>query len=141
MKRLGALILALTAIAGVVAVLVIAGGPAEARREQADRDRYERLLDMARALECQTDGATAPDALPAEGAPYCGNDFMIFLRTIPENRPGVPDDPAVTYVYTKTGAQTFTVCTTFHDATRLDDRFNSRSFDPTTGCLTGDIRP
>lgn len=137
MKRLGAFILALAAIAGVVAALSIAGGPAEARREQADRDLYQAINDTALALVCDRPGATAPDAVPAQGDRYCESVFYSGERQLWSAKPAAD----VVMAYTKTGDTTFTICGTFHDANRFDDWTLRRDFEPDTGCLSSSITP
>jgi hypothetical protein len=131
MKRIGALILGVAAIAAIAAVLLTAGGPGEARREESDWTRYEDLRTMDRMLACSDDGAVAPDALPSEGTPYCGSTVVMAPMADPETE--------AAYVYSKTGATTYTLCATFHDGSRIVQGQTRSDFDPATGCLSGDI--
>ena len=135
MKKIGALILGIATLGGVVAGFLVAGGPIEARREEEDRSRFEDLTILQRTLACDEAGATAPDTLPATGDTYCGAPILLDLPTDPVTQ--------AAYVYTKTGPQSYSLCAGFHNAEKLGQGnwYGARSngFDPETGCLMGRV--
>lgn len=121
--------LALAALGGLAALLVVAGlvavgGPEEARRQRRDEARIAALSDLALCMAHLP--AAEFDALPPEmtaGIPCADGDDWRDAQT------GTP----FRLVRGEGGA--FSLCAAFENPASVRRNFYGQSFDPATGCL------
>lgn len=117
---------ALAALAGLAAVLVVAGlaavgGPEEARRQRRDEALLLSLARVARCVE-RLDRASydgLPSELAADAACMSGTDAAAPLRFRREEGNG------------------FALCAAFERPEALSARRYDRAFDPVSGCVEG----
>jgi hypothetical protein len=141
----GRLFLAMS-IGAVVAALVggflIVGGPLQARQDKADHERYSELQYLASALTCKDYGGRRGPSLPLELtvesiSAHCSGAW-INADLLADDETGEP------YEYRRDSAQAFSLCATFHDASRTARHGapvrNGALLDPATGCVSGTLR-
>lgn len=121
--------LALAALGGLAALLVVAGlaavgGPEEARRQRRDEARIAALSDLARCM-AQLPAAEF-DVLPPEmaaGIPCADGDTWRDAQT------GAP------FRLVRGDGGAFSLCASFENPAAVRRTFYGQSFDPATGCL------
>lgn len=122
--------LALIALGGLAALLVVAGlvmvgGPEEARRQRRDEARIAALSYLARCM-AQLPAAEF-DALPPEMA---ADTSCVDGGNWRDTQTGTP----FRLVRGEGGA--FSLCAAFENPASVSRNFYDQSFDPATGCIT-----
>lgn len=129
-------------VASVAAGLWVVGGPAQARRDRIDAQRYLALDKLARVLICPVASGSPQQALPEALTVENLHAHCPAIRIAP------PDlvDPVsgAVFAYRRLNDRNFAVCADFHDAARAarlqGDVALSATFDADTGCMSGRMR-
>ena len=129
-------------VASIAAGIWVVGGPAQARRDKLDAQRYLALNKLARVLVCPVGSGSPEQMLPA----------ALTVENLHAHCPAIGIatrdlvDPATgkTFAYHRLNDRAFSICADFHDAARVV-RLNrevalSATFDPATGCMSGSMR-
>ena len=133
---------------GVAAVVILSlaaglwssGGPGQARRDRVDEQRLNDLTQIAEALQCHRQPASAgplPETLTLDSLTGSCPGWSALTADI-------LTDPltGAAYAYHRLDGTRFEICATFYNAARASARSPlSFPFDAATGCLSGRARP
>lgn len=124
--------------AAVVGGWAIVGGPLQARQDNADKNRYQELDNLASLLLCKHSDHGPATPLPTQLSvdslrAHCP-DISIDSDALLDDETGEP------YVYSRSNAAGFSVCASFYDSARTARLnhplwYGGMSFNPETGCV------
>ncbi len=140
--RLFLALLVTAVVASLAAGFLVVGGPAQARRDKLDYQRYLALNKISRVLICPVGTGSPKETLPG----------ALTLDSLHAHCPAiglatsdlVDAARGAEFVYHRLSDRNFSVCATFHDAARVARLHRevalSATFDPATGCMSGSMR-